>query len=150
MAQLAAAQVASGKVDAGIATYESLFRKSEAAKKSDARWGYYDAMVATKNYNKLELALKTELKEGTREDAARAQIIRGDILMSQGDTQGAAMDYLKTVLLFKKQGDVQPEALYKAGEALAKMKDPRAAEQFKEVVQKYPGSPWAGKAREKL
>lgn len=150
MAQLGAAQVASGKVEEGISTYESLFRKSPEAARSDARWGYYDAMVASKKYSKLELALKTEVKEGTRSDAARAQIIRGDILMSQGDTQGAAMDYLKTVLLFKQQQDVQAEALYKAGEALAKMKDPRASEQFKEAVQKYPDSPWAGKARAKL
>ena len=105
---------------------------------------------ASKNYNKLELALKTEMKEGSREDAARAQIIRGDILMSQGDTRGAAMDYLKTVLLYKQQQAVQAEALYKAGEALAKMKDPRASDQFKEAVQKYPDSPWAVKARAKL
>lgn len=150
MALLGQAQVGAGKVDEGISTYESVFRKSPEMARTDARWGYYDAMVAAKKYNKLELALKKEIKEGAHEDAAKAQIIRGDILMSQGDTQGAAMDYLKTVLLFKKARSVQAEALYKAGEALDKLKDPRASDQFKEVVQTYPDSPWANKARAKL
>lgn len=150
MAKLAEAQVAAGKAEDGVATYEDLFRKSEAASASEIRWDYYQALIGAKRYNKVEVALKKEMASKSRSDAAHAQILRGDVLLNQGDIQGAAMDYLKTVLLFQKESDVQAEALYKAGDALKRMKDPRADDQFRQVVQDYTDSPWAAKAREQF
>lgn len=150
MALLGETYINADQPEQAIDTYEDLFRESEAASASDVRWSYYKALLETEKYNKLELELNQEIADGDREAAARAQVMRGDILLKQGDVEGAAFDFLKTVLLFKAQEDVQPEALYKAGNALKRMKDDRAAAQFTQVVQTYPQTEWADKARQEL
>lgn len=150
MAALGEAQLNAKQIDDALDTYEKLFRQSEQAAKSNIRWKYYQGLLESKKYDKLDLALKKEVTDGAPEDTAKAQVMRGDILLAQGDIEGAMMDYLKTVLLFKQQEDVQPEALYKAGITLKQLKDERAGAQFQTVIQKYPSSEWAAKARQAL
>ena len=57
------------------------------------------------------------------------------------------MDYLRVVLLYESEKDVQPEALFKTAEALKALRDPRAPEYSKKLVEQYPDSPYAQKAK---
>ena len=87
---------------------------------------------------------------GARADAARAQIMRGDVKAAQGQVEAAALDYLRTVVLFASEKTSQPEALLKAGDALEKLRDARAKEMYRMLVSEYPASPQAAVAKGKL
>lgn len=149
MDQLGRAQAGMGKADEALKTYAKLARTYPDAMKGDAKWGYLQALIAAKKYTDAEKKLKEVIQTGSREDAALAQIMRGDARAAQGDREGAAINYLRTVILFKAVAEHQPQALYKAGVALDQMKDPRAKQQFQLLRQNYPDSPWAAKAKGK-
>jgi tetratricopeptide (TPR) repeat protein len=138
---------AKGDYANAVATLEEIFRVSPE-KKNDPQvgWAYRDALLGAKQYEKLSLSLDELIKTGSRTDAAKAQIMRGDIKTSQGQIEGATMDYLRTVILFENERDVQPEALYKAAEALEKNRDPRAKGLYAKLRDQYAASPYAAKA----
>ena len=56
-------------------------------------------------------------------------------------------DFLRTAEFFREEAAVQPEAVYRAGECLEKLGDPRAEEFFARVAKDYAQSPFAAKAR---
>jgi TolA-binding protein len=70
--------------------------------------------------------------------------------VAQNRLEDAVLDYLRTAILFKAQEDVQPEAVFKAAQTLEKLRDQRAKDFYKRVVQDYPGSAYAAQARAKL
>jgi len=146
---LGRAQAASGDPQKALRTYDKLFAAYPESKTGDARWGFYQALLSAKEYTRLEKLLTEEIGQGDRPSAALAQILRGDIRATQGDREGAAINYLRSALLFGNT-DHHPQALYKAGLALEQMKDPRAKAQFQAAVASYPDSPWAAKAKQKL
>jgi tetratricopeptide (TPR) repeat protein len=143
------AQIYMAKGDAGQAAseYEQIIRNSPDAR-SDAglQWSYRESLLAAKQYDKLQPILTELIEKGERADAARAQIMRGDIREAQGQVEGAVMDYLRTVVLYANERDAQPEALFKAAEGLDKLRDPRARELYRKLAADYPGSPYAAKA----
>lgn len=142
---LAKAHLEKGDARAAINQYRKLFKMDSQA--SGARWGYYQALLQAGEYAILEQKLTPLIAEGSRSDAARAQIIRGDIKAARGDRKGAVLDYLRTVLLFESEKRRQPKALYKAGTALAAMRDERSKKMFGRLRDEYPDSPWAAKLR---
>jgi len=79
--------------------------------------------------------------------AARAQIRRGDVKMKRRQFEPAALDYLRTVALFKAEKDVQPEALYKAGLVLEELRHAKARHMFDRLIKEYPESAYARKAQ---
>jgi tetratricopeptide (TPR) repeat protein len=138
---------AKGDYANAVATFDELFRVSPDAKNSaDVAWAYRDALLGAKQIDKLVLDLDNLIKSGSRADAAKAQVMRGDIKLAQGQVEGAAMDYLRTVILFENEKDAQPEALFKAAEALEKLRDPRAKSLYEKLRNEYAGSPSAAKA----
>jgi TolA-binding protein len=64
-----------------------------------------------------------------------------------GQYEEALLDYLRTVLLFKEQAAVLPEATYKTAVALKKLNDPRAADYFQKVTREFPDSEFAEMAK---
>ncbi|HRT06489.1 MAG TPA: hypothetical protein P5204_12400, partial [Kiritimatiellia bacterium] len=84
--------------------------------------------------------------------AARAQTMRGDIELEQNHVELAALDYLRTAILFTdvKDAAILGEATFKAAAALEQLRDPRAKDMYKKVVTEYGSSPYAAQARGKI
>lgn len=148
---IAQIQIAKGDAAGAVTTFDDLFRGTPDAKKDSATlWAYYGALIDAKQFEKLAPQLDELIAKGARTDAAKAQILRGDIKMAQGQIEGAALDYLRSAILFENEKTVQPEALFKAGEALDKLRDPRAKDMYRKVAQEYAGTPFAQKAQGKF
>lgn len=140
--------VSQGEPSKAVQSYEKLFRVNEASKKdTDTLIGYREALFAAKQYDKLKLKLDEAAASGSRAEAARAQIMRGDIKAASGDLEGAALDYFRTAILFESEKKQHAEALYKAGDTLSQLRDSRAKDLFQTLVNTYPNSDWAQKAR---
>lgn len=148
-ARLLKAQVLTAKGDAAgaVTTYEQLFAAApELRKDSKVLWPYYEAMVGAKLYDKLGPQLDELINKGSRPDAAKAQIIRGDIKLSQANIEGAVLDYLRSAILFESERESLPEALFKAADGLEKLRDPRAKDLYRRVASEFGGTPWGQKA----
>lgn len=149
-AALAQAQAEKGDAMAAVTTFEKIFSLTPQAKSDGAiLWGYRQALLGAKQYARLKPLLDEVIVSGSRDDAARAQTMRGDIEAAQGNMELAVLDYLRTVVLFKNQKDAQPEALFKAAEALDKLRDGRAKQLYTQLAADYPSSPYAAQARAK-
>jgi hypothetical protein len=76
-------------------------------------------------------------------------------LRSNGDASGtlkdAVLNYLRVVIVYKDQTRYVPRACYQAGKVFEFMGEdnrPNAMTMYRKVVQEYPGSEWAIKAKE--
>lgn len=148
MAQI---QSSRGNDSGAVDVYERLMRQSPEAKDdANIQWAYRSALLSAKMYDKLIPSLDQAILKGSRSDAAKAQIMRGDTKLAQGQVEAAVMDYLRTAILFESEAAVQPEALFKAGQGLEQLRDPRSKEMFKKLVQNYPSSSYAQDARSKM
>ena len=144
-------QTSRGKHKEAVDVYDRLFRQApELRQDAAAQWAYREALLAAAMYDKLQPSLDEAISKGSRTDAARAQVMRGDIRMAQEQVEAAVMDYLRSAILFESESAVQPEALYKAGQGLEKLRDPRAKEMYRKLVSKYPSSNFAQEAKSKL
>jgi len=78
--------------------------------------------------------------------------MRGDIELEQNHVELAALDYLRTAILFTdvKDAAILGEATFKAAAALEQLRDPRAKDMYKKVVTEYGSSPYAAQARGKI
>lgn len=142
--------VRKGDFAGAVAAYDKLFSASPKSKEdADIQWTYRKTLLDGKMYDKLDPLLAAVIGSGSRTDAARAQIMRGDVRMAQNQLEPAALDYLRTVVLFETEREVQPEALFKAADALEKLRDARAKDLYKKIVETYPNSPFAAQARTK-
>ncbi|MCZ7592525.1 MAG: hypothetical protein M5U15_10435 [Kiritimatiellae bacterium] len=152
-ARALAAQVELSKGDAAesVKSYEQLFQSApDSRRDSAAMWGYMNALLGAKQFDKLDTQLGELIEKGTRTDAARAQVMRGDAKMAQGQVEPAVMDYLRSALLFDSEKTVLPEALFKAAEGLEKLRDPRSRDLYRRVAQEFAGTPYAQRAQGKF
>ncbi len=152
-ARLLTAQIQALKGDAAaaISSYERLFQAApDQRKESAVLWGYLSALAEAKLLDKLNPQLDELITKGSRADAARAQVLRGDARMAQGQVEGAVLDYLRTALLFESERAVLPEALFKAAEGLERLRDPRSKDLYRRVAQEFGGTPFAQRAQGKL
>lgn len=98
--------------------------------------------------------LKKELDDvvaaGSREMAAAAMVMRGNINREAGQKEAAVLDYLRVVILFENVRSMQPEALFKAAEILDELRDARADELKKKLTQEYKDSEYAAKLSGKI
>jgi outer membrane protein assembly factor BamD (BamD/ComL family) len=111
---------------------------------------YWQCLLAAGRGATLKKELDDVIATGTRDMAAAAQIMRGDVNKSAGLKEDALLDYLRTVILFENVRAVQPEALFKASQMLDELRDPRADELRKKLVQEYPKSEFAQQAGARL
>ena len=142
-----------GDAEGAVKAYDQLFILSPEMKQNvDVAWGMRRAMLQAKQYPALIRQLDAVAAAGVRPEAARAQIMRGDIQMAQNNVELAAMDYLRTAILFQDVKDpvIQGEAHFKAASALEQMREPRAKDLYKKVVTEYGASPYAAQAKGKI
>jgi len=142
-----------GDAEGAVKAYERLFLMSAEEKQNpESAWGLRRALLQAKQYPALLRQLDAVAAGGSRPDAARAQTMRGDIQLAQNNVELAALDYLRTAILFADIRDaaILGEATYKAAAALEQLKDPRAKELFKKVATEYGASPYAAQARGKM
>ncbi|MDD2239461.1 MAG: tetratricopeptide repeat protein [Kiritimatiellae bacterium] len=142
-----------GDAEGAVTAYTKLFTLAPAQKKdSDLAWGMRKALLAAKQFPALTRELDAVTAAGSRLDAARAQIMRGDIQVAQNNLDQAVLDYLRTAILFQdiKDPAIQGEAHFKAAQALEKMREPRAKDMYRRLVEKYPSAPQAAQAKAKL
>ena len=151
--ELPKALVGKGDAEEAVKAYDRLFLMSPAEKQNaDALWGYRRALLAAKQYPALIRQLDAVAASGSRPDAARAHVMRGDIQSAQNNLDQAVLDYLRTVVLFQDVKDpaIQGEAHFKAAQTLEALRDHRAKEIYQRLVKDYGSSPYAVQAQGKL
>jgi tetratricopeptide (TPR) repeat protein len=106
---------------------------------------YWDALREEDREATLRKVLDEAVQQGTRETAAMAQVMRGDIERKNGNFEEALVDgYLRVVVMFKDEEAVRPEALYKAVKCFEQLGQLANAEKMrKQLLTDYPGSPYA-------
>ena len=128
--------------------YEELFALQPGLKKAPKeRANYMQALLGAGRTAEVAQMIDEDIASGSREAAARAQVVRGDMKAAGGQYEEALLDYLRTAILFKAQKDVLPEATYKTAVALKNLNDPRAAEYFQKVMDEFPKSEFAELAK---
>ena len=148
---LAMAQLKTGDAASALRTLEGVFeREPEQAKNPELQIAHWKALEGAGKKATLKPLLDKAIAGGDRNAAAHAQIIRGDIKLSESAHEEAVLDYLRTVTLFKKEAAAQPEALYKAATTLETLKDGRARQFYRTLVEQYPNSEYAEKAKSKI
>ena len=132
-------------------TYEDVFRSNPKLKEMpEVSWTYRGVLLKSGKYAILEPELNTLIQSGSREDAAKAQIMRGDLRKEQGQMEPAVMDYMRTMVFFKDVAASQPEAMFKVAEGLESMRDERAKGVYRSLVEQYPDTAYAQQARGKM
>jgi tetratricopeptide (TPR) repeat protein len=145
---LARVELARKNFAASAAEYEALFAVQPQFKTVPAeRANYMQALLGSGRIKETAALVDEDIASGSREAAARAQVVRGDMKAAGGQYEEALLDYLRTAILFREQISVLPEATYKTAVALRKLNDPRAAEYFQKVMIEFPESEFAGKAK---
>ena len=142
-----------GDADGAVTAYTKLFTLApEEKKNAELAWGMRKALLAAKQYPALIRELDAVAASGSRPDAALAQIMRGDIQVAQNNLDQAVLDFLRTAILFQDVKDpaIQGEAHLKAAQALEAMREPRAKDMYRRLVEKYPSAPQAAQAKAKL
>lgn len=145
---LARVELARENFDAAANEYEKLFAVQPSLKTIPAeRAKYMQALLGAGRVDETAALVDEDIASGSREAAARAQIVRGDMKAKSGQIEEALLDYLRTAILFEDQTDVLPEATYKTAVALKTLSDPRAAEYFQKVIDEFPNSEFAEEAK---
>ena len=131
--------------------YEELFAVQPKFKSvPKERANYMQALLGSERIAEVTKMIDEDIASGSREAAARAQVVRGDMKAAGGQPEEALLDYLRTTILFRAQTDVLPEATYKTAVAIKQLNDPRAAQYFKKVIDEFPKSEFAEQAKEQL
>ena len=117
----------------------------QAVMSGDLARVYWEALKETGQHDKLKTILGRSAEEGSREVAAVAQIMRGDIDEANGKLREALVDgYLRTIVMFQQVKEVQPEALFKAIKCHEKLGEHSHAEKWrKKLLSQYPESSYA-------
>jgi TolA-binding protein len=148
---MAKAEIALDKSKDTVARYEEILGDNRRLIANPrVKWPYFSALIANGQFDKVEPSLGKMIQEGTREDAARAQMLRGDIQMVREKPKDAVLDYLRTSMFYQKVPGVAAEALFKAANTLESLRDNRSKKLYQELVDKYPDTLYGRQAQRKL
>ena len=106
-------------------------------------------LVSPERIAQLRKALEEAIGTGNRDTVAAAYLVRGTMNRGSGQREAAVMDYLRVVVLFENVRAAHSEAMYMASEVLDELKDPRADELRRRLIEKYSDSDFAESARKK-
>ena len=106
---------------------------------------YWKALQKSGDTQRLQRELSRSIGTGAPDLAATAYLLRANLALEAGDPDAALSDFLKIVTILKGEKAAQPEALYQAAALLEKVKDPRADEFRKILLQDFKSSEWAAK-----
>lgn len=137
-----------GQYDEAIKTLDKII--SGAPKGSEraveARLAKAENLASLKKFDEAEATVKDVIKETPPEKAdiqGLAWNTLGDCLRAAGQPKAALLAYLHTDILYDKDKEQHPRALYSAAQLFRELKrDDRADEKMDELKQKYPQSPW--------
>jgi hypothetical protein len=101
---------------------------------------YWDALRSSSQSGKLDKELEEAIRNGSRELAANAYLVRGDALAADNKRVEALVEgYLKTVVMFDDVAPVRKEALEQAIKTMEEIHDPRAERLRKMLNDEFPG-----------
>lgn len=148
---LASAFLLNGNFAEAVNTFEAAFEEQTTMRDQDEpRLEYLRALEGAGAVEKLAAMLDETIAGSSRNVAAIAQLMRGNRRLAEGKTREALSDFMRTADFFREVKDVQPEALFRTGELLEKFDGEGAAAYYKRLVEEFPGSPFAAKARTKV
>lgn len=148
---LARALLAAGNAAGAAQAFEAVLRDRPRLEESpEARWVYLGVLAEAGRTAVLEPKLTQLIREGPPADAARAQMLRGDLRAASDQFETALLDYLRTIFFYSGQRSILPEAYLRAAQTLEKMRDGRAQEWYKRLVDEFPASPEAAEARARM
>jgi len=123
-----------------INAFEDL-RDRTTAIPTDLYRQYLDALKAAGKNATLQEELENLMSTGPRDLAAMANIMRGDMLMKEGQVRLALVDgYLRTAVLFRNVKDQRRETLEKTIAALEQLHDRRAEKFRQQLKREFPDS----------
>jgi hypothetical protein len=101
---------------------------------------YWDALRSSNQSGKLDKELEEAIRNGSRDLAANAYLVRGDALAANNKRVEALVEgYLKTVVMFDDVAPVRKEALEKAIKTMEVLGDPRAERLRKMLKDEFQG-----------
>lgn len=133
--------------DAAKACETIISLRPEAAYMGELAMQYWTALLQTGKTAKLDDLVQKAARSGERATAARALVMRGDMLSAEKKYKEALEDgYLRVVVLYKNVKEVQPEAIYKAMQAFEAIQQVPYAEKMRSILRsEYPSSDYARK-----
>jgi hypothetical protein len=110
---------------------------------------FWKALLETEQFGTLRKDLDDRIPNASRDVAAEAQNMRGDIDMKKGNPKAALLDgYLRTVVLFQDVKATQPEAIYKAMLCFEKLgQDGQKEKMRKKLLAEFPQSQYSRQVR---
>jgi len=121
----------------------------KADRPPEANLAYWKALLQTDRGPALKKELEDTIASGSREMAAAAYLMRGELNRTTGQKEAAVLDFLRVVIMFENVKALQPEALFKAAKVLDDLRDPRADELRTRLKTMYPGSIYANESKVK-
>lgn len=131
-----------------LSSYMNTMKKSDVP--ADVFMLYWKALMGAGRSASLKKELDEVVAAGNREMVAAAMLMRGNMNREAGQKELAVLDYLRVVILFENVRSLQAEALFRAAEILEELRDPRADELKKRLVQEYKDSEYAARLSGKI
>lgn len=143
---LAKAYLATGDFKKAVQVMDGVMEGAGKKLASDEQYGvYWTALAGAGRKAGLKQSLGDAIQGNSRPLAALALVKRGDMNKEEGKRDDAALDYLRSILIYEDVAASQPEALFKAAQLFDELRDPRAEELKKRLRARYPDSPYARK-----
>lgn len=148
---MARAHEGKGNPRGALEAYDRLIELNPRASDDiEIRWGRLGALQQTGQSDQVLPEVERFIKEGEAADAARAYLVRGDIRVARNQFEEAVLDYLRTVMFFRRESQIMPAAYLRVAQTLEKMRDNRSREWYRNLVERFPDSEEAETARAKL
>ncbi len=146
---LARALTGVDRFEDAVATFEQLFEDDPMARTEPAvQEAYLLALQGMGAREKLLPMLGEVIRDGERRPAAKAQMIRGNLRLEEGQTEQALYDFLRTARLFRSVIELQPEALYRVADCYERLGLHEKAQPYIERLQEeFPESDYAQRRR---
>ena len=139
-----------GQHDQAVAALDKILAWAEkgSPKARAAMLSKSKALAGLKKFDEAETLVRAVIDQSPAEDAAVQAVARntlGDCLRAAGRPKDALFAYLQTDILFDKDKEQHPRALYEIAQLWRVLKrDDRADETLERLRQQYPQSPYLG------
>ena len=146
--------VSEGKIDEAIAGFEAVATadgdsSADKSRKYEAMLGHARGLILQSKFDAALAILETIPAQVPSDDIAiqaEAHILQGQAFQGLGQLSNAVLAYMKVDLLFSKDANYHPEALYQLSNLWKLVQLPeRSAEAAGKLAQMYPNSEWRKK-----
>lgn len=116
--------------------------RAELAHASELAPVYWRALLQAGRLDRLTPLLDRAIAEGTPERAARAFVVRGDLLRGRGEFREALKaGYLRVIMLLESEREVMPEALFRAMQCFEQLGQVNYAQRMRQaLIDDFPSS----------